>query len=699
MSISKKSTPLTRTPIETAPTTATPTALKATLSKEHADDAPENDEENDMKTDELTDIEVHYDEETTERKTEATLSVFQQQLPTACFWDTYMQSIIVKMGFFNNFDTIGAMSFLFMRYGPAIVTPLLVMTLVLGLPAVMLELWLGQFTSLDPTFLYERMVPAFGGIGYMVLLVNTATLCLQLRRAVVYISLFFEAISPGSTQNLYQSCHMDFNSQQCTTAFRDCPIERPILVENICTSNITYKANWVQELRNESDFQMPFSFPLYQFMFRNVLGEEEGMEVDAKQISGITSYCFVWILVLFIMAKGGTRLVKWVAIIASVTQIAFSLAATIVNEFLMQPMWYNNTEIASLDSNSTMDTIFVSDFGQMWIDASLHILLTLGLGDGAMVAFGANHKFNSFILGNALTAILAWGAFSIFFSWSFARAAIKTIYESVVQSASYTPGHSKFINAYNASVTNIPRPAAFFIVILRTQVSNEYMDGLLTLFTVSDFFLVMLNVMIRLKIIMGALSERLIGLRRLVQKTRFCIVGCACFGLMFILMHRYSLIWEAYFIEFSLVLLSVVVLIGEVLICYTYGVRRIFSNMCATQITWGLVARYDRLISILEYINILTIASWIILPPSLLTLGIMHTVKKPNFPDKELWKAKLVTAAFCLPPVVVFITSLWKTRKMKWTFQFKPDRIMWRPRTFENKELVKHVEKEYRNHS
>ncbi|CAJ0954702.1 unnamed protein product, partial [Mesorhabditis belari] len=119
-------------------------------------------DDKDYDSDASTEIEVAEGMQDLMLDDEIVLGAFARQQPRPTFWDTFIESSVVKMSFLIGMDSVGSFTYLYMKYGASVKWPLIVQLLVLGLPVLLLELSLGQFTSLNPSSLYKRMVPAFG---------------------------------------------------------------------------------------------------------------------------------------------------------------------------------------------------------------------------------------------------------------------------------------------------------------------------------------------------------------------------------------------------------------------------------------------------------------------------------------------------------------------------------------------------------
>ena len=113
------------------------------------------------------------------------------------------------------------------------------MLAIIGIPAFLLELNLGQYSSMGPVTMYSQLSPIFKGLGF-VNLIPGAIVGLYYNMIIAWTIYYFFA---SFTADLpWQYCHNDYNDEKCFSfsGFKDCEELRQNMTAQNITNNIIY---------------------------------------------------------------------------------------------------------------------------------------------------------------------------------------------------------------------------------------------------------------------------------------------------------------------------------------------------------------------------------------------------------------------------------------------------------------------------
>ncbi|CAJ0954464.1 unnamed protein product, partial [Mesorhabditis belari] len=541
-------------------------------------------------------------------------------------------------------------------------------------------------------------------MGFSTVLLNFALISGQVQQAALYTGLFLETISSGKTYKLYETCTMDYNNQKCMVASTSCPKNQALLIDSRCTTNITFKYNTLTMNTGSVAKDLPHVFPLYQFLFRGILGEADNMMVLSQHATGIFTYAAIWLFLMLVTTKAGTKIIKWTAILANTSLLAYIFTYTMIWLFFERPFTFDIQQLAELDTNFNKTTLTEDASWWMWFDVAIHIMTHMGLGDGGMIAIASNQSFTSSILIDAVLIGIVWGLVPYVWASCTQPLAINQIYQMVKRSQGYTHGNSTFIRGYHGYIRKAAYHTNMFSLALGLMAFKNFGDGLLGIFCVAGFFLVMTNVVIRFEIILSCLSEQIVGLKKVTYACR--VRAVVVLGLLTLLFttHRHGLHLLNAFYSYSLITVTSFIIIMEVLICFIYSPRRIFADINATEIAWSWVSRSRRFHQCLEVLSLFAIASWLLVPVVLIGVVIIHYAKLEEDMELQSFSHKLMgflMSVFVLVPIfLIFFKRMYMVvkSKTKLSLEFKPNRHLWGPRRANDRALAQHVEREYRVH-
>ncbi|KAK5969687.1 hypothetical protein GCK32_017986, partial [Trichostrongylus colubriformis] len=138
------------------------------------------------------------------------------------FWNNKIQSYFVILSFLLTIDNV-TYFYLFTRlFGLFWVVPYAICMLVVGFPLAYLEMAMGQYTSTGIYLVFDRMTPAFVGVGVSALLFNFFISCMDHMLFVDMASVATEAAFIISNEMPWANCLSSTSLQACHVWSRDC---------------------------------------------------------------------------------------------------------------------------------------------------------------------------------------------------------------------------------------------------------------------------------------------------------------------------------------------------------------------------------------------------------------------------------------------------------------------------------------------
>lgn len=98
--------------------------------------------------------------------------------------------------------------------GGAFLVPYVIMLLITGLPLFCLELTIGQYVSLGPNKLFQKLSPLFSGLGYGMLIISFLVACYY--NLIIAWTVFYTAASFTSELG-WSNCANEYNTADCFT--------------------------------------------------------------------------------------------------------------------------------------------------------------------------------------------------------------------------------------------------------------------------------------------------------------------------------------------------------------------------------------------------------------------------------------------------------------------------------------------------
>ncbi|XP_042372475.1 sodium- and chloride-dependent GABA transporter 2-like, partial [Plectropomus leopardus] len=342
--------------------------------------------------------------------------------------------------------------------GGAFLIPYLLFLVLCGIPLFLLEISLGQYTSLGGIGAWRTICPLFGGIGYatqVVILHCCVYYIIILAWAVFYLFYSFRAELPWS------HCNNTWNTDACVPF------------------------NHLNQTDTGSRLPENATTPVIEFWEREVLRLSSSLD-EVGPISWKLALClaFVWIMCYFCVWKGVkstgkvvylTAIFPYVMLLVLLIRGATLPGATQGIIYYLKP---NHTRLAD---------------PQVWMDAGTQIFFSYGICWGTLAALGSYNKFDNdcykdsfcLCLLNSLTSFTA--GFAIFSVLGFMAEEQGVDIADVVQSG---PGLA-FI-AYPRAIVLMPVPqlwaVCFFLMVLMLGLDTEFVNLESLMTSLTDLF-------------------------------------------------------------------------------------------------------------------------------------------------------------------------------------------------------------------
>ncbi|XP_038676714.1 sodium- and chloride-dependent GABA transporter 1-like isoform X1 [Scyliorhinus canicula] len=408
--------------------------------------------------------------------------------------------------------------------GGAFLIPYLIMLLLCGIPLLLMEFTIGQFTCLGPVHALAKLCPLLKGVGVATVVIS------------FLLCTYYNVIITWALYYLFNSFRSTLPWQSCNNTWN--------IVKN-CSDGLSGNTT---HLRSASQ----------QFFDYRVLKMSNGIE----EIGNIRWELFgllllAWIIVYFCIFKGVKSTGKVVYFTAIFPYLI--LIILLINNvqlpgakngilFFLTPKWSKLLEV------------------QVWVNAAAQIFNSIGIGFGTMMSMASYNRFNNNVLKDTLIVAVTNSATSIFAGF-------------VVFSAIGYMGHQHNLPVEDIATDGpglvfVVYPEAFVTMPIAPMWASLFFFMLLCLGVDSQF--AMVDVMVTS--LMDAWGKNL--LQFLKRKEMVVLVVCfVAFMLgipnitqggiyLFQLMDHYTAVVSLMFLAFFEV----------VAICWFYGVRRLSAT-------------------------------------------------------------------------------------------------------------------------
>ncbi|XP_059843925.1 sodium- and chloride-dependent GABA transporter ine-like isoform X1 [Hypanus sabinus] len=288
-------------------------------------------------------------------------------------WGRRLEFTLACVGYAVGLGNIWRFPYLCYRSGGgAFIIPYLVMILLCGIPLLLLEYTIGQYTSLGPVHALAKICPLLKGVGVATVVISFL-LCTYynviITWALYYLFNSFQSTLP------WQSCNNTWNVvENCSNGF---------------PGNATY-------LKSASQ----------QFFDYRLLEMSNGIEeIGSIRWNLFGLLLLAWIIVYFCIFKGVKSTGKVVYFTAIFPYLI--LMILLINNvqlpgakdgilFFLRPNWSRLLDV------------------QVWVNAAAQVFNSIGIGFGSMVSLASYNKFNNNILKDTVVVAVINSLTSIF---------------------------------------------------------------------------------------------------------------------------------------------------------------------------------------------------------------------------------------------------------------------------------------------
>ncbi|KAL7852755.1 hypothetical protein SRHO_G00185400 [Serrasalmus rhombeus] len=335
--------------------------------------------------------------------------------------------------------------------GGVFFVPYLLFLVLCGIPLFLLEMALGQYTSLGGVSAWRSICPLFGGLGYasqVMILHGCVYYIIILAWALFYLGCSFQSKLP------WAHCNNTWNTETCA----------------------------VFEGENISGLPLNATSPVMEFWEREVLNVSDGVG-ELGSVHWRLALCLlaVWVVCYFCVWKGVKSTGKVVYVTAT---FPYAMLLVLLVRGATLPGAVEGI-IYYLKPNHTR----LSD-PQVWMDAGTQIFFSYGICLGSLTALGSYNKFNNdcyrdtflLCLLNSGTSFLA--GFAIFAVLGFMAQEQNVHISEIAQSG---PGLAFIVIPRAVSMMPLPQlwAVSFFLMIIMLGLDTQ---GGLYVFQIYDHF-------------------------------------------------------------------------------------------------------------------------------------------------------------------------------------------------------------------
>ncbi|CAB3410975.1 unnamed protein product [Caenorhabditis bovis] len=352
--------------------------------------------------------------------------------------------------------------------GSAFLIPYITCALLFGLPAVYLELMVGQHAQVAPPLVYRRIAPALQGVGWMGAGVAT-TVAIYYIVIISWICIYLVNLTRGhvdlwtrcdNSWNKIDSCVDMINQNLCraNSTRLGIPADRVIYFRGACVDSATINTTTLISATE-------------QYFTYNILKPSKGLfDINAFNWQLMAAMTFCWILNTLLIIKG-------MKIIGKVSYVSVILPYIIVLILFVRGV--------TLDGAATGLYYYFGnpDFGKVfslktWSEALKQLCFSLAVGHGGLMSMASYNKRTNNCFRDAVIIIVGdttmslVGGAAIFSTLGFLANQRGVTVLDVVES-----GLSLAFVVYPEAVSRMPLPIVwsilFFVMLFLLGISTE----------------------------------------------------------------------------------------------------------------------------------------------------------------------------------------------------------------------------------
>ncbi|GJQ74717.1 hypothetical protein Trydic_g21568 [Trypoxylus dichotomus] len=586
-------------------------------------------------------------------------------------WDNSIEFVLSCWTYAVGLGNVWRFPYLCYRYGGGVfLIAYIIMMIVMGMPIFLLELLMGQYTGIGPDQAFRRIAPIFGGIGYACLVVITL---ISIYYMVIIAWTVFYFFASFTSELRFGSCHNDFNTIGCFSAFEDAKCDENSTffnltctpMQQLCTDN--NHIGFINRTFCLGEDGEPIHISAVvdrilateEYFNEYMLGRGDASWEDFGHLRWQLVLCllFSWVVGYFCVIKGVqtagkavyfTTIFPYIILTALVIQGALLDGAVDGILLFITPEWEKFAD------------------AEVWGMAASQTFYSFGISCGSLVTLASYNKFHNNCIRDALIVTVANGftalyaGFAIFSMIGFLAKQMDLPVESVA-----TDGPGLAFVAYPEAILRLPAPTfwaiIFFFMLFILGIGSQF-AGIQAISTL-------------------VLDKRPEWRKRQWLVTLVICIGLFAFGIpmcfqggvyLLTLMEWNTASWAIMLIGFSEV----------VSVAWFYGINRFLENMKSMSMKLSCVPYWFWWLC------------WTIITPAAL-LGVfifqmvtfsLASYEDYNFPVWADWLGVIIGISTLVPLPVMAIYTIFK-RKYTGRALFRPTPL-WGPQTAKTDSMV-----------
>eukprot|EP00095_Tigriopus_kingsejongensis_P002084 maker-scaffold866_size86999-snap-gene-0.16 protein:Tk02084 transcript:maker-scaffold866_size86999-snap-gene-0.16-mRNA-1 annotation:"sodium- and chloride-dependent glycine transporter 2-like" len=347
---------------------------------------------------------------------------FKKEDPEREKWGNQCDFFLSCLGFAVGLGNVWRFPYLCYKHGGgSFLIAYITMIFLTGLPLFFLELTLGQYSSIGPSKIFQKLCPAAKGVGWG--MISVSLLIALYYNQIIAWSLFY--MYEGLTWELpWKWCANHFNTIGCFTLAQNQACLNASRGLELFWNNTCYpiseicEAVGLEKLNTTHCFGEQGTKNILHVMNRTTASEDYftsrvlGLRKDSSwdnmgsvQIHALISLIGAWIIVGLCMIKGiqsSGKVVYFTALFPFVVLIMLFVRGLMLDGAYEGILFYVTPKWENLQNP------------QIWADAATQIFYSLGTTMGGLVTLASYNRFNNNCLRDAFIICLSNCATSIF---------------------------------------------------------------------------------------------------------------------------------------------------------------------------------------------------------------------------------------------------------------------------------------------
>lgn len=288
-------------------------------------------------------------------------------------WGRSIEFVLTCIGFAVGLGNVWRFPFLtFQNGGGAFLIPYVLMLFLCGIPLFFLELSFGQFASLGPLSIWNKLSPIFKGVGISLLIL---CICINLTYGFLLATILYFLFASMTSDLPWSHCENRWNTRLCAEA--ELIKNKTILNEFLERENIT----------NEQ-----IKTPSEEYYYNEVLQISRGIDEAGPVVWQLASCLFIcWAITYLALIKGISSLGKVVYFTSTfpyVMLIVMIGRGATLDGSLEGVTYYLKPDVTRLVE------------ANVWSAAASQILYSISCCSGGLIAMASFNKFHNNVIRN-----------------------------------------------------------------------------------------------------------------------------------------------------------------------------------------------------------------------------------------------------------------------------------------------------------